>query len=228
MLSTAPPPAYRRLMSRRLFVVQHADKERHGPDPGVTSLGRAQAARTAEWLASLGAARRLVSSPLRRAVETATIIGQALGLDVSIDPRLRERMNWQGEEHQTFEEFLAEWEAASRDRSFVPRAGDASRDAAARFLAAVEDLARAAADGDDLVVVTHGGVTVDALRTLLGDELVRTRCPGLIEQGIASCSVTQLHWDDGAWRVLPPSAVHLEGSVERDRVADGRAWETSP
>jgi broad specificity phosphatase PhoE len=138
-------------------------------------------------------------------------IGDRLGLDVAVDPRLRERMSWEDEQRQSLEEFLAEWDAASRNRSLVPMSGDSSRDAAARFLTAIEELARSTDDGADAIVVAHGGVTVDALRTLLGDERLRRQQADLIERGVPNCAITALCWDHRGWRVQLPSTAHLHG-----------------
>jgi hypothetical protein len=52
-------------------------------------------------------------------------------------------------------------------------------------------------------VVTHGGVTVDLLRDLLGDEAVPSR---VLEAGISPCAVTSL--DDLAV-VTVASTTHL-------------------
>jgi broad specificity phosphatase PhoE len=60
------------------------------PDPKLTAEGRRQAAAAAAALRGTGV-RRLVSSPYRRALETATIVAEALGLEVTIEPLVRER-----------------------------------------------------------------------------------------------------------------------------------------
>jgi len=86
-------------------------------DPGLTALGRAQAARTANWFRSTGV-DAIYSSPLRRATETAQAIATATNLKVQWDVRLRERMNWDGT--QSFAAFLADWARTERDRDFVP------------------------------------------------------------------------------------------------------------
>jgi probable phosphoglycerate mutase len=64
--------------------------------PPLTGLGREQAARAARLLVADLAARdtavrRIVSSDLVRAVETAQVLGEALGAPVTLDPRLREQ-----------------------------------------------------------------------------------------------------------------------------------------
>ncbi|MGW0731874.1 histidine phosphatase family protein [Streptomyces sp. NPDC002851] len=178
-------------------VVQHAEKERQLGDPGLTALGRQQAARTAKWIQRTGVGA-VFSSPLRRARETAQFIAVASGLRVQEDARLRERMNWS--DGQPIEGFLADWAATVRDRDFVPRSGDSSRDAGARFLSFLTDLV---VEREPVVVVTHGGVTVDLLRTLAGDEVLPD---SLLHNGIPSCAITTL---DGTAVVDIASQAHL-------------------
>jgi broad specificity phosphatase PhoE len=60
------------------------------PDPKLTDEGRRQAAAAAEALRGAGV-RRLIASPYRRALETASIIADGLGLGVTIEPLVRER-----------------------------------------------------------------------------------------------------------------------------------------
>jgi broad specificity phosphatase PhoE len=201
-------------MARVVLVVQHGEKARLPGDPGLTEVGRRQAAATARWLASTRSVTRVVTSPLRRAVETAEPIARAFGLEVSPDDRLRERMNWEGRPGQTLEEFLAEWQRASMDRSFVPQSGDSSEQAADRLLAALDVLADEADDGDQVVAVTHGGITIDALRTLLGDAALRAQRPTLIEEGVPCCAITALRRAGGTWAVELPSTGHLDQLVE--------------
>lgn len=62
----------------------------HELSPPLTDLGREQAGHAAESLADRGV-RRLLSSPATRAVETAEIIGDRLGLEVEIEPLLLEK-----------------------------------------------------------------------------------------------------------------------------------------
>lgn len=84
-----------------MILVRHAESEwnRHYsrtridpniPDPALTEAGRGQAEKLAEQLAAAGIAR-LVASPYRRTLETATIVAQALELKITIEPLVRER-----------------------------------------------------------------------------------------------------------------------------------------
>ena len=60
------------------------------PDPPLTAAGRVQAEGLAEALAAEGIAE-LISSPYRRALETATIVARALELPISVEHLVRER-----------------------------------------------------------------------------------------------------------------------------------------
>lgn len=180
-----------------IYLVQHAEKQQGPGDPGLTANGRMQAARTGQWLrqAGLGA---LFCSPLRRARQTAHLVATATGLWVHEDGRLRERMNWDGS--QPTEEFLADWMRSARDRDFVPRTGESSRQAGQRLQAfLVEHLH----DPKPVAAVTHGGVTVELLRTLLGDRALPV---SLIDEGVPACALTTL---DGLTVTDVASTAHL-------------------
>lgn len=76
---------------------------------------------------------------MRRARETADLIASAINTPVREDTRLREQMNWDGS--QPFDEFLAEWAAAVRDRDFVPHTGDSAWHAGELFRSFLRDVA---------------------------------------------------------------------------------------
>lgn len=64
-------------------------------DPALTELGRAQIRNSAEALADRGTvADHIVSSPYRRALETAHILADVLGLEILIDPLIREHRHF--------------------------------------------------------------------------------------------------------------------------------------
>ena len=177
------PNVYDRIyLVTTIYLVQHGDKERSPGDPGLTELGKRQAAITARWLRGTGL-KALYSSPLRRARETAEPVGVATGLAVRVDSRLRERLNWDGT--QAFDAFLAEWDRSTEDRDLVLGNGESSRSAGERlrlFLAGLSG-------GSRVAVVSHGGVTVDLLRNLLGDDGLPAR---LMTDGIPPCAITTL------------------------------------
>ena len=130
------------------------------------------------------------------------------------DARLREGMNWDDEATISLDRFLVEWQRASADSSYHPTIGDSGSDAAGRFLAALADIEEHEREGV-VVVVAHGGVTVDSLRALVGDEAVRSAGASLIDRGIGCCAITKLRVDDGVATVIGyPSTTHLGDAAE--------------
>ncbi len=63
-----------------------------------------------------------------------------------------------------------------------PSIGDSSATAAERFLEALDELAWR--HPGETVVVAHGGVTVDLLRTLIGDDQLLATATTLMDDGV--------------------------------------------
>jgi broad specificity phosphatase PhoE len=187
-----------------VYVVQHGEKERTPGDPGLTARGREQAALAAAWLQDKGL-RAVYASPLLRARETAEAVAAAAGLPVVVDSRVTERMNWDGS--VPFERFVEDWSRATEDRDFIPAVGDSSRAAGARFRAF---LAERGAEGP-IAVACHGGVTVDLLRTLMGDAAVPD---ALLREGVPSGAITTI---EGMVPVAIAATAHLAGSATGHR-----------
>lgn len=74
-----------------LYLIRHArPAERFGEENSCLSpQGRAEASELATICTECGA-RAVISSPLRRAVQTAEILANRLGLQITIEPRLSE------------------------------------------------------------------------------------------------------------------------------------------
>lgn len=197
-------------MGIEVLVVQHGEKLRSAGDPGLTPAVRQQAAMTAPWLSSTRSGIASIwTSPLLRARETAATIAAAIGLDAKTDVRFRERMNWD-DATMSLDAFVAEWRRSTDNPSYRPMIGDSSSDAAKRFVAALIDIEQHTRQGM-VVVVAHGGVTVDVLRAVDGDETVGATDPSLINNGVPCCAITTLRVVDGAVTVTQyPSTDHLD------------------
>ena len=133
-------------------------------DPQLTPTGQAQAAQAASRLADSGATA-VVSSPLRRARETASRVAQALGLEVAVEDGLRETDfgDWDG---ATFAEVRDRWPAeldAWLASTAVPPPGGESFDETADRVRAAHDRLLASYEGQSIVVVSH----VTPIKTLL-------------------------------------------------------------
>lgn len=178
--------------------MQHGEKEACPGDPDLTARGRRQARRAAQMLA-LNGIDAIHASPARRARQTAEIIAGGCGeLAVEVDERLRERMNWTGE--QPLPDFLAEWARATADRDYQPASGESSRRAGRRLVIYLDELCNIPIT---VAAATHGGVTVDLLRTLLGDSALP---PALLHGGVPPGAVTTL---DGTRVIAIADVSHL-------------------
>jgi broad specificity phosphatase PhoE len=127
-------------------------------DTPLNDVGRRQAAELAERVADDGIAS-LWSSDLSRARETAEIVGGLIGLEIRLDPRLREanRGRWEGHRFIDIErdepELYAAWRRAGSAWRFP--GGESLVEQQQRVLACVRDV-RATGELPALVVC-HGG-----------------------------------------------------------------------
>ncbi|MCS6827860.1 MAG: histidine phosphatase family protein [Caldilinea sp.] len=127
-------------------------------DPPLNETGVQQAQAVAEALTGRCYAA-LYSSDLERARVTAGIIARRLGLEVIVDPRLREvnQGAWEGLLVTEIQErYPLEWEARQRDRlHFRAPGGESIEDVAARIWTAMDDIARCHPH-KAVIVVSHG------------------------------------------------------------------------
>jgi probable phosphoglycerate mutase len=133
-------------------------------DQPLTEVGRAQAAAAAVRLASSGAVA-VVSSPLRRARETALLVAEALGLEVAFDEDFRETDfgDWEG---HTFREVRQKWPRELDEwlgSTSVPPPFGESFDATAARVRTARDRVLSSYGGQTVVVVSH----VTPIKTLL-------------------------------------------------------------
>jgi broad specificity phosphatase PhoE len=155
----------------QLLLVRHALPLRsdhgEGSDPELSETGLAQIARLPEALTRFPISR-VISSPQRRAIQTAEPVAAAHGLTVEIDERLAEYdrdLPAYIPVEQIREEFPEEW--ARMAQGHLPSAVD--EDAfRARVRAAVDDLVAAADPDDTIAAFSHGGVINVVLHGILG------------------------------------------------------------
>lgn len=183
----------------RLLLWRHAETEWNATDRiqgqtdvGLSQVGRAQAAATAPKLAALHP-DLLVSSDLRRAADTMVALAAVTELEITVDPRLRERCygEWQGlslaEVKACWPMEYARWRAGQPVRAAGVEEVD---DVAKRVCAALHD-AVARATGGTIVVATHGGAARHGSAQLLcwPESVTRTIW------GLVNCHWTELTFD---------------------------------
>jgi len=129
-------------------------------DAPLTQLGRRQAAAAA---AALGTPARVVSSPLRRARETAA----AFGVEVEVDDRWIELDYGDLDGRPMAEVPPSLWAQWRSDVDFAPPGGESLLALGARVRAACADLAASARE-HDVVVVSHVSPIKAAVAWALG------------------------------------------------------------
>ncbi|MEM7341520.1 MAG: histidine phosphatase family protein [Actinomycetota bacterium] len=137
-----------------LHIVRHGRTEANASglllgraDPGLDPIGRTQADKIASWL---GRPDRLVSSPLRRCMETA----EAFGVEIEADDRAIE-LDYGDFDLTPVRDVPAEvWREWRRDPTFRPPGGETLVELQVRVGELLDELAADAIDRD-VVVLTH-------------------------------------------------------------------------
>lgn len=185
-------------MSTSFYLVRHGSKEKSVGDVPLSPQGILQAQATARYFHSLPV-RTILSSPLRRAKQTAAYIALGGGLPVSEDIRLRERANWGDLTGQTFDEFVAMWERCTRDRDYMPPVGDSARRAGERLSAVLSEWAQRQ-PGTNMIMVTHGGLITDFLVNTFSEDRLNLWDPAFLavqSDLVPECSITKIDYVQG-------------------------------
>jgi broad specificity phosphatase PhoE len=118
----------------------------------------------------------IYASPLRRALQTAEIIARASGLQVQIEPGLRE-IDFGCWEELTRTEIVSRypdqmqaWETDPAKEP-APHGGESLSQAARRVKATYDDVVRRHDDGEAVLLVAHGGILQALLCQVLGPPL---------------------------------------------------------
>ena len=140
----------------------------YGPEEPLTDRGREEARAAGRLVAAHHAPAALFASPFARALETARLIGEAVGLEPETVEELREQ--YFGELHGRPYEALAAVPGASSRRRWElrPPGGETLREVALRAGPALDAIARRCA-GQTAVVVSHGGVMAALRAHAAGD-----------------------------------------------------------
>ena len=194
------------MSTRKLVLLRHgrtawnAQRRFQGQaDPPLDEVGRGQAYEVADLIAALHP-DLLISSDAVRAMETAQIVGDVIGLSVLPDARLRERGlgHWEGltrdEVEQRYPAEFATWVAG---KDVDERGGESRETVAARSIEAFDRLPAVPV----IVIVTHSATAMALTNALLGiPQTVHPLGP------LANCHWTELYAEvhrDGepVWRL---------------------------
>lgn len=181
-----------------------------GADPPLTSEGERQARAAADRLVREGAVDAVVSSPMRRARQTADIVADALGQEVHEVADVRECAfgEWEGltfaEVQEGWPELLASWLADPT----VAAPGGESFDAVRRRVQVARDKLLARHPHRTVLVVTH----VVPVKLLVADAL-GAPLSVVYRMELSPASLTEVQWYEGGATSMRRfnDAAHLSG-----------------
>jgi probable phosphoglycerate mutase len=189
----------------RIIVLRHGQTEwndegrfQGSVDVDLNAAGRAQAAQAAKRLAD-ERPTMVVSSDLRRALDTARMVADAAGVGLDTDERLRERAYgpWEGlTRRQIAERYPATFERWNKQLPFALAGIEAPTRVARRTVEALRDVADRVGDGT-AVVVTHGGASRQGIAAFLGWEQGQASTVS----GLGNCHWADLKRDASGWRM---------------------------
>ena len=210
--------------TNRLFLVRHGENlanltlefSHRRVDYSLTPKGVLQASQTAAYLRDKGI-QEVYASPLKRAVETAAVIAEPLGLPVVTSENFRELNVGDLENQPPTPELWAQHNAiigawfGGRPEERFP-GGEDYHSITARGAAGLREVI-AGKSGRTILVVAHGGILIFTLLALLSDIDL-----GQLMKGMANCAVTEVEAalvDDrlDVKVISYPSAAHLSGEA---------------
>jgi len=190
-----------------LLLVRHGQSEWNAvgrwqgqADPPLSELGQRQAQAAA---AHAGAFDAVFASDLQRALHTATLISNAIGVGpVIVDPRLKERFAgvYQG---LTRDEILEQF-PGQLENEIPPEGWEADEDVLTRVWAALDDIVSSTGGHGDVLAVSHGGIIYT----------IESHFTGSFTR-IGNLGAQWLHFDGTEWRLgervnLAPEDVTIE------------------
>lgn len=185
---------------QNIFVVTHAQSQHHLEkrvggwyDTGLTELGKRQAGAAAKRLVTLCSGRDtcIVSSDLKRAAETASIIGESLGASVSFDAKLRE--NSYGEADGKPQSWLDERIMVAPEHDRLDHIVVSGAESKRTFIQRIYNSMSQLPSSSDVIIVTHGYALTFVIASWVG---LRIDDAGYVNFSATPGGITHLKKDD--------------------------------
>lgn len=173
--------------------------------------GRQQAAMLARFVRNIGIGA-FYTSDLRRALQTADMLCRSLGVEPTVDERLRERNIglWQGLTVDEMKDWYPDEYAQMLGdiEDFRPPSGESRNDVRRRAMSALDDIL-VKSQYETVAVLSH----TTAIKIMLS-ALVPSYDPLYVN--LDNASVTTIHRKEGLWEIAAVNdQMHLEGLAAR-------------
>lgn len=190
-------------MLTTIYLVRHGDKVKSIGDVALTPLGKKEAEITGKYFLNKNI-DLILSSPQKRALETAEIIKKVLKTPpLKVNDIFKERINFGDIKNQTYPNFVKMVEKSSLERDWVLPNGESSLSCGRRMESAIPILALGACR--NIVIATHGGIITDFLRNVFSKEELNKKFPKFTlwrESAIKTCSITQIEVDKSEIKLI--------------------------
>ncbi len=199
----------------KVYIVRHGQPVPRGAiedpffpvgDPPLTELGREQARLVGERLKSMGFNGDILASPYRRAMETADVIADVLGLKVKVYPVIREMMMRPTETAKDFpgmtiEEIKRTFKNVTEDSELEYPWWTLHHEETADVIDRIREGISQLELKKDTLFVCHGASSY-ALRVVY-------EIPMLVKSYNLNCSLSAMDLDDPEWPTLAYDLAHL-------------------
>jgi broad specificity phosphatase PhoE len=190
-------------MITTIYLVRHGQRVRKAGDVPLTILGKKQAEITGKFLLDKNI-DLILSSPQKRALQTAEIIQQILKTPpLKVNDILKERFNFGDVKNQTYEEFTEMLRKSSLEREWVLPNGESSIAAGRRMESVMPIVAMGAFR--NILIATHGGIICDFLRNVFTIEELNSKklnFEKMRETAFGNCSITQIVIDGSEIKLI--------------------------
>lgn len=181
------------------YLARHGDKIKEMGEVGLTKLGKRQSLLTGNYLKDRSI-ELIITSPVKRARETADIISTILNIPCVEDSRLIERISFGDIPRQTYRQYLEMCDFSVKNREFVLPNGNSSVMAGRQLESVLRDYS--ARKHKNLVLISHGGVIVDFIRNIISDEQLKKLSASVFEKlQVESCSITRVDYKNESFTI---------------------------
>lgn len=180
---------------KRLILIRHGETDwnvegryQGQADPPLNAKGLAQAEELAEELAGVGV-EVIYTSPLLRARQTAEVLGERLGADLHIEPRLMEihQGDWQtrlrSEIQNLYPDLFHRWE--TQPWEVTPPQGEHLNQVQRRVNAAVDE-----------ILARHPDRTVGIVSHRVPIALIKVRYQGMDPDIVRTLHLPNVYWEE--------------------------------